>query len=75
MKTNLLCRIGYHSSCTAIAVPKYFFILFAIFIYEKAKCTAIFWMGRPHSLGNCHFRDVWATCLSQAKQESCGYHF
>ena len=32
-------------------------------INEKANCIAIFWTGRPHSLGSCHFRDVWATCL------------
>ena len=32
-------------------------------IYEKANCIAIFWTGRPHSLGSCHFRGVWATCL------------
>ena len=32
-------------------------------IHEKANCIAIFWTGRPHSLGSCHFRDVWATCL------------
>ena len=31
-------------------------------IHEKANCIAIFWTGRPHSLGSCHF-DVWATCL------------
>ena len=23
----------------------------------------IFWMGRLHSLGSCHFRSVWTTCL------------
>ena len=33
------------------------------FIHEKANCIAIFWTGGPHSLGSCHFRDVWATCL------------
>ena len=33
-------------------------------IHEKTKCIAIFWMGGPHSLGSCHFRGVWATCLS-----------
>ena len=32
-------------------------------IHEKANCIAIFWTGRPHSLGCCHFRGVWATCL------------
>ena len=32
-------------------------------IHEKANCIAIFWTRRPHSLGSCHFRDVWATCL------------
>ena len=24
-------------------------------IHEKANCIAIFWTGRPHSLGSCHF--------------------
>ena len=32
-------------------------------IHEKANCIAIFSTGRPHSLGSCHFRGVWATCL------------
>ena len=32
-------------------------------LYEKANCIAIFLTGRPHSLGSCHFRGVWATCL------------
>ena len=32
-------------------------------IHEKANCIAIFWTGRPHSLGSCHFRGVWATYL------------
>ena len=32
-------------------------------IHEKANCMAIFWTGRPHSLGSCHFRSVWTTCL------------
>ena len=32
-------------------------------IHEKANCIAIFWTGRPHSFGSCHFRGVWATCL------------
>ena len=32
-------------------------------IHEKANCIAIFWTRRPHSLGSCHFRGVWATCL------------
>ena len=46
----------------------YFFYLFICLpylssIHEKANCIAIFWTGRPHSLGSCHFRDVWATCL------------
>ena len=35
------------------------------FIHEKANSIAIhvFWTGRPHSLGSCHFPSVWATCL------------
>ena len=32
-------------------------------IHEKANCIAIFWTGRPHSLGSCNFRGVWTTCL------------
>ena len=43
----------------------FFFVFFAIFfsIHEKANCIAMFWTGRLHSLGSCHFRRVWATCL------------
>ena len=33
-------------------------------IHEKANCIAIFWTGRPHSLGSCHLRCVWTTCLT-----------
>ena len=32
-------------------------------IHEKANCIAIFWTGRPHSLGSCHLRGLWATCF------------
>ena len=32
-------------------------------IHEKANCIAIFWTERPHSLGSCHFRGIWATYL------------
>ena len=32
-------------------------------IHEKANCIVIFWTERSHSLGSCHFRGVWATCL------------
>ena len=39
------------------------FIRYLSSIHEKANCIAIFWTGSPHSLGSCHFRDVWATCL------------
>ena len=39
------------------------FCSFLSSIHEKANCIAIFWTGRPHSLGSCHFRGVWATCL------------
>ena len=50
------------------AVDYFFFFLFSYLpylssIHEKANCTAIFWKGSPHSLGRCHFRGVWATCL------------
>ena len=45
-----------------------FFLLFYLpylsSIHEKANCIAIFWTGRPHSLGSYHFRGVWVTCLS-----------
>ena len=43
-----------------------FFVLYCLYlssIHEKANCIAIFWTGRPHSLGSCHFRGVWTTCL------------
>ena len=44
-----------------------YFILFYLpylsSIHEKANCIAIFWTGRPHPLGSCHFQGVWATCL------------
>ena len=40
-----------------------FYLSYLSFIYEKANCIAIFWTGRLHSLGSCHFRGVWATCL------------
>ena len=39
----------------------YIFVLFSI--HEKANCIAIFWMGRPHSLGSYHFHGVRITCL------------
>ena len=39
------------------------FFLSATFIHEKANCIAMFWEGCPHSLGNCRFHGVWATCL------------
>ena len=31
--------------------------------HEKANCIAILWAERPHSLGSCHLRCVWTTCL------------
>ena len=44
-----------------------FFCLFAIFILhsQESELIAIFWTGRPHSLGSCHFRSIWTTCLPQ----------
>ena len=33
------------------------------YIHKKANCIAVVWTGCPHSLGSCHFRGVWATCL------------
>ena len=41
----------------------YFYLPYLSSILEKVNCVAIFWTGRPHSLGGCHFRGVWATCL------------
>ena len=58
----------------------FFFLTFALLVFvfcicsylssihEKANCIAIFWTGRPHSLGSCHFfififGGVWAICL------------
>ena len=32
-------------------------------IRAKANCIATFWTRRPHLLGICYFRAVWATCL------------
>ena len=40
-----------------------FYLQYLFSIHEKANCIAIFWTGRPHSLGSCYFRGVWATCL------------
>ena len=62
-------NIGNKSLCGAPAtfLPSFFCILYCCSylssIHEKANCIALFWTGRPHSLGSCHFRDVWATCL------------
>ena len=41
----------------------FFYLPYLSFIYDKANCIAILWTGSPHSLGSCHFRGVWATCL------------
>ena len=41
----------------------FFYLPYLSSIPEKANCIAIFCTGRPHSLGSCHFRGVWATCL------------
>ena len=40
-----------------------FYLPYLSSIHEKANCIAILWMGSPHSLGSCLFRDLWATCL------------
>ena len=40
-----------------------FYLPYLSSIYEKANCIALFWTGRPHSLGSHHFRAVWTTCL------------
>ena len=42
---------------------KAFFVLTIFVLHEKANSIAIFWAGRSHLLGSCHFRGVWATCL------------
>ena len=34
-----------------------FFLPYLYFIHEKASCIAIFWTGRPHSLGSCHLKE------------------
>ena len=57
---NIIC----HS--TVNGVSENFCICICSFlssIHEKANCIAIFWTVSPHSLGSCHFRGVWATCL------------
>ena len=52
--------------------PFFFFysFLFSFFslpylssIHEKSNFIAIFWTGRPHLLGSCHFQGVWAIYL------------
>ena len=40
-----------------------FYLPYLSSIHEKANCIAILWTGRPHSLGSCLFRGLWATCL------------
>ena len=40
-----------------------FYLPYLSSIHEKANCIAILWTGSPHSLGNCLFRGLWATCL------------
>ena len=32
-------------------------------IHEKVNCIAIFWTGRPHSLGSCHLGTISQTSL------------
>ena len=39
------------------------FLPYSSSIHEKTNCIAMFWTGRPRSLGSCHFRSAWATCL------------
>ena len=51
------------SSSRAVCMYVCMYCSYLSSIHEKAKCIAIFWTGRPHSLGSCHFRDIWATCL------------
>ena len=49
-----------------VFVTSFIFVLYCPYlssIYKKANCLAIFRTGRPHSLGSCPFRGVWATCL------------
>ena len=47
----------------AYCIVLYWYCPYLSPIHEKANCIAIFWTGRPHSLGSCHFRSVWTTCL------------
>ena len=40
-----------------------FYLPYLSSIYGKANCIAIYCTESPHSLGNCFFRGVLATCL------------
>ena len=40
-----------------------FYLPYLFSICEKENSIAMFWTARPHSLGSCHFRGVWATCF------------
>ena len=48
----------------------FFYLPYLSSIDEKANCISIFWTGRPHSLGSCHFRSVWATCRPHKAEAS-----
>ena len=49
---------------TSLGNDPFFFILpYLSSVHEKANYIAIFWTGRSYSLGSCHFKTVWATCL------------
>ena len=53
------------SSVSSTCMVLYFFsILPYLFSTKKQNVSLYFWTGRPHSLGSCHFRGVWAICLS-----------
>ena len=68
---TFICQYGYHfhqslaynTACSAIVCLYCLYCSYLFSIHEKANCIAIFWTVSPHSLGSCHFRDVWATCL------------
>ena len=57
-----MSNIAIYSRDGQNCVKGFFYYPFLSSIHEKANCIVIFWTGRPHTLGSCHFRDVWATC-------------
>ena len=43
-----------------VSLDQAFFYLHIYPSFTRKRCIAMFWTGRPHSLGSCHFR---VTCL------------